>query len=67
MPKGWNANVYRTDVEPEQFIGFHFDASGAQSWIDKQEEGTYEVSTEGPAKRQARLGAATATEEAARD
>lgn len=62
---GWKTFVYRTDVTPEKFAGFFFDDADANKWIKKQ-EGTYEVSTEKPTKRKARLATATAAEEASR-
>ena len=43
MPRGWNVNVYRTDVEEEQYVGFFYDRQAADAWIKKQKEGTYEV------------------------
>lgn len=67
MASGWNSNVYRNDVDPEQYCGFHVDEAAAAAWIKKQKEGTYEVSTEGPTARKARLAAGEATEEAASD
>lgn len=51
MAQGWNANVYRTDIQPEEYVGFYIDEEAAKAWIKKQREGTYEVSTQGPKKR----------------
>lgn len=65
--RGWQTFVYRTDVETEKFCGAFFDEDAAQKWADKQEEGTYEVSTERPTRRQARLGEGSARQEAARE
>lgn len=46
--KGWDGHVYRTDGEERVYVGFFFDDTQAQAWVDAQTEGTYEVSTEGP-------------------
>lgn len=51
MPKGWKTFVYQTDTEPEKFRGFFYDADEAQTWINKQTEGTFEISDKGPAQR----------------
>lgn len=67
MRTDYQTFVYRTDVTPEKFCGAFFDEKGANGWVKKQKEGTYEVSTEKPGVRKERLGTATATEEAARD
>ncbi len=67
MGRGWDGHVYRTDVTPTKYIGFHFDTDAAQAWVDKQKEGTYEVSQEGPIARMARLDGAAAAAEASGD
>lgn len=46
MPKGWKSNVYRTDLDeyPDgRFCAFFYDDDSANVWIDKQDEGTYEI------------------------
>lgn len=45
----WNQHVYRTDQE-RKYIGFFVDQDGAEAWIAKQKEGTYEVSTQPPVR-----------------
>jgi hypothetical protein len=52
MPRGWDAFVYRTDVDPKEYVGFFYDKTAAESWI-KRHEGTYEVSDERPKKKSA--------------
>ena len=42
----WTTHVYRTDTNPEEYVGFFFDDADAQGWIKKQEDGTYEVSSQ---------------------
>ena len=43
MPKGWDASVYRMDVDNEEYMGFFIDEAAANDWIKKQKQGTYEV------------------------
>lgn len=50
MPQGWKSNVFRTDEDPEKYCGFFYDDASAQTWIDKQAEGTYRLSDKGPTK-----------------
>lgn len=50
MPQGWKSNVWQTDVEPEKYRGFFYDDAQAQAWIDKQPEGTFRISDQGPRK-----------------
>jgi hypothetical protein len=57
MPKGWKHNVYRTDLEKEEFVGFFFDSALAETWVASRKEGTYEVSTQKPRERLGSTGA----------
>jgi len=66
MAKGWDTHVYRTDETPETYIGFFFDAASAEKNV-KDKEGTYEVTTEKPRERKARLGSGPPDKEAASD
>lgn len=64
MASAWHTYVYRTDLEVEKFVGFFLVDTDAEKWIGKQKEGSYEVSSERPGKRTARLAAGNKAEEA---
>lgn len=57
MAKGYEWNVFRTDLDGEPFQGFFVDEDAANHFISKQTEGTYEASTERTHVRKARLEA----------
>lgn len=46
----WDWNVYRTDVDPEEYVGFFFDKAQADGWVNTRTEGTYEVTQRKPAR-----------------
>jgi hypothetical protein len=64
MAPTWHTYVYRTDLEAEEFTGLFLDDADANKWVGKQKEGTYEVSSERPGARSARLAAGNKAEEA---
>lgn len=42
MASGWDVNVYRTDTEAEQYVGFFLDEGEADRWIKRQKQGVFE-------------------------
>jgi len=65
--RGYNTYVHRTDVDPEQYVGQFADDKDGQGWVDRQTEGTYEVSGRRPTRTERVVSTPQATEEVAHD